>query len=321
MNKSRFKPSTWITNSFTDKLISLAIKRKDIVLLDADLSDDANLKKFFKIFPKRSIQNGIAEQDMVSMAGGIALSRKLLPFVNSFASFLTARANEQIYNNATEKTRIIYICLYAGLFPAGAGKSHQSLRDISVLSAIPNMEIFHPSDYMQVQDVLDYCVYKSKKNCAIRLSIGPPPSNILDLKYNKFKIKKGNVVSNGSRVCLFTYGQTMLSEAIKLKKELIKTRINLKIINMPNINLFDFYWLKKNLINIKYIFYLEDHMTVGGMGDLLTSFLIKNNLLKNKKIFNLSLNTFPKCGTQEEVLKYHKLDFKSLNKRILSILK
>ena len=118
-----------ITFAFTDELINQAKKNKKIVVLDADLSDDINLKKFEKKFPKRFIQNGIAEQDMVSMAGGLALSG-LIPVVNSFASFLTARANEQIYNNATENTKIIYISLYSGLIPAGAGKSHQSLRDI-----------------------------------------------------------------------------------------------------------------------------------------------------------------------------------------------
>ena len=104
------KKNNWITNSFTDCLIEQTKKKKEIILLDADLSDDANLSKFAQKFPKRFIQNGIAEQDMVSMAGGLALMG-LLPVVNSFASFLTARANEQIYNNSTENTKIIYMCL------------------------------------------------------------------------------------------------------------------------------------------------------------------------------------------------------------------
>jgi transketolase len=131
---------TSVTSAFTDTLIKLAKKNKKIIVLDADLSDDLNLKKFSKLFPNRFIQNGIAEQDMVSMAGGIA-RMGLLPVVNSFASFLTARGNEQIYNNASEKSKIIYISLYAGSIPAGAGKSHQSLRDISLLTNIPNF--FH----------------------------------------------------------------------------------------------------------------------------------------------------------------------------------
>ena len=77
----------WITNSFTKELIKLSKTNKKIILLDADLADDANLYEFKKLYPSRFIQNGIAEQDMVSMAGGISLMG-LLPIVNSFASFL-----------------------------------------------------------------------------------------------------------------------------------------------------------------------------------------------------------------------------------------
>mgnify|MGYP004007232043 FL=1 len=87
----------WITTSFTNELIKLAKNNKKIILLDGDLADDADLYNFKKKYPNRFIQNGIAEQDMVSMAGGMSLMG-LLPVVNSFASFLTARANEQIFN-------------------------------------------------------------------------------------------------------------------------------------------------------------------------------------------------------------------------------
>ena len=97
-----------VTNKFTESLIYFAKKNKNFIVLDADLSDDLNLKNFYNKYPRRFIQNGIAEQDMISMAGGIA-RMGLVPIVNSFASFLTARGNEQIYNNATETTKIIYI--------------------------------------------------------------------------------------------------------------------------------------------------------------------------------------------------------------------
>ena len=312
--------SNWITFSFTEELINISKKKKNIVVLDADLSDDINLKKFLGNFPKRFIQNGIAEQDMVSMAGGMALSG-LLPVVNSFASFLTARANEQIYNNATENTKIIYLCLYAGLFPAGAGKSHQSMRDISVLSSLPNIEIFHPSDHIQVKQILNYCIKKSKKNCAIRLSIGAPPSNILNLKNNNFKYGQGNVISDGSEIVIFTYGQHMISECLKLKNFLREKGLNLKVINMPNVNSFSLNWIKKIIKKIDFICILEDHMRDGGMGDLLTSFLAEHNLLNKRKIKNFSFDAFPKCGTHQEVLNYHKIDFKNLAQKILKFKK
>src|SRR5262249_60543504 len=104
------------------------------------LGSDCRVRAFEVRYPSRFIEVGIAEQDMVSMAAGLA-RQGLLPVVNSFASFLASRANEQIYNAASEDSRIVYGCHYAGLIPAGPGKSHQSLRDVSLLAALPTMTI------------------------------------------------------------------------------------------------------------------------------------------------------------------------------------
>jgi transketolase len=308
--------NNWVTYSFTDCLIEEAKKNKDIVVIDADLSDDVNLKKFSKKYPKRFIQNGIAEQDMVSMAGGLALTG-LLPVVNSFASFLTARANEQIYNNSTENTKIIYMCLYAGILPAGAGKSHQSLRDISLLSSIPNMRIFHPYNYLEAKQVLIHCIKNEKNNCAIRLSIGPPPINSLRLpKKYKFKNGEGSIMTDGSDGIIFTYGQTMVNQACKVHKKLLRDGIKLKVINMPCINYFNLKWLKKNIGKIKNLFFLEDHNINGGIADLLISFISNNNFSNNCHFKKFGPDEFPACGTPEEVLNYHKLDLLSLALKI-----
>ena len=126
-----------MVQAYGEALVELGKKREDIIVLDADLSADCGLRPFENQFPDRFIENGIAEQDMVSMAGGLAL-QGFLPIVNSFGVFLASRANEQIYANATEGTKIIYACHYSGLIPAGPGKSHQSLRDISLFGALPN---------------------------------------------------------------------------------------------------------------------------------------------------------------------------------------
>ena len=315
MNISK-KKNNWIANSFTDCLIEQSEKKKEIILLDADLSDDANLNKFAQKFPKRFIQNGIAEQDMVSMAGGLALMG-LLPVVNSFASFLTARANEQIYNNSTENTKIIYMCLYAGILPAGAGKSHQSLRDISLLSSIPNMKIYHPYNFLEARKILKYCINMERNNCAIRLSIGPPPIGSLGLPKNyNFKPNKGSVMTKGSDGIVFSYGQTMINQAYKTYKILSKQNIKLKLVNMPCINSFNKKWLKKTIGKIKHLFFLEDHNINGGFSDLIISFMTNNKILNNQVLQKFGPNEFPACGTSEEVLKYHKLDHMSLASQI-----
>ena len=306
-----------VTNSFTNSLIYFAKKNKKFVVLDADLSDDLNLKKFSNLYPKRFIQNGIAEQDMISMAGGIA-RLGLTPIVNSFASFLTARGNEQIYNNATEGTKIIYISLYAGAIPAGAGKSHQSLRDISLLSNIPNFRIFHPYNEIETHQILSHCLgSKEKNNCAIRLSIGPLPKLSPELPF-KFKFKNGigSQLKKGKNFIIFTYGQTMINEAYKASKILKKKKIELEIINMSCLNHFNVKWFKEKIKNFRNIFFLDDHNFNGGMSDLLISFLNENSLLKNKIIRKFGFKDFPACGTYDEVLGFHKLDSLSIAQKI-----
>lgn len=253
----------WITNSFTNELINLAKKNKKIILLDADLADDANLYSFKKRFPSRFIQNGIAEQDMVSMAGGLSLMG-LLPVVNSFASFLTARANEQIFNNASENTKIIYVLLYAGLLPAGAGKSHQSTRDISLLSNIPNIKIYHPYNSLEVKKVLSHCINKEKKNCAIRLTIGPPYDGQINLKKNyKFIDGFGTTLIKGREYLIIAYGQLMIGQAIKVSKLFKKKKIFIEVVNMPSINFFNKKWVNKVLKNKKKFFYLMSIISLG----------------------------------------------------------
>ena len=111
------------------------------------------MRGFELAHPARFVENGIAEQDMVSMAGGLA-RHGLLPVVNSFASFLASRANEQIYNNASERTKIVYALHYAGLIPAGPGKSHQSVRDISLLGALPNCAIVQPGNAEETRAIV-----------------------------------------------------------------------------------------------------------------------------------------------------------------------
>ena len=307
----------WVTHSFTENLIEFSKKNKKIIVLDADLSDDLNLKQFSQKFPSRFIQNGIAEQDMVSMAGGIALSG-LIPVVNSFASFLTSRANEQIYNNSSENSKIIYISLYAGLLPAGAGKSHQSLRDISLLSSIPNFKIYQPLNYIEVNQILRHCIFKEKQNCAIRLSIGPPSREILNTS-NKISFRDGvgSVITEGKSILIFSYGQYIFKEILNSTKFLRSKKIFPTIINMSSLNKFNKKWLKMITKNYKHIFSIDDHSEVGGLGDNLLNELNKLKVLKNKTFLKIGLKEFPKCGTIEEVLKYHQLDAISLAKIII----
>jgi transketolase len=322
-NKSDGKAITkldkeFVTEAYGDTLCEIAKTNDKLVVLDGDLSADCKLRKFEKMYPERFIENGIAEQDMVSMAGGLA-RMGLIPVVNTFASFLAARANEQIYNNAGEKTKVIYTCHFSGMIPAGPGKSHQSVRDISLFGALPNVTIIQPCNAEETKLATEYCVNEAKENCMLRLVIGPSPERINLPKNYKFKVGTGTELTDGNDALLFSYGPVMLHEALVAADYLKKIEFDLKVVNMPWLNKIDNNWLKKVVADQKKIFVLEDHSAVGGLGDRLLNALVESESLEGKEFTNLGLNEYPECGTPLEVLEFHKLDGKSLAQRISGV--
>jgi len=330
-NKAEGKIATkltkeFVTEAYGDALCEIAKTNDKLVLLDGDLSADCKLRKFEKMYPHRFIENGIAEQDMVSMAGGLA-RMGLIPVVNTFASFLAARANEQIYNNAGEKTKVIYTCHFSGMIPAGPGKSHQSVRDISLFGALPNVTIIQPCNSEETKLATEYCVNEAKENCVLRLVIGPSPEKIELPKNYKFKVGTGVELTEGNDAILFSYGPVMLHEALVASDYLEKIGFELKVVNMPWLNKIDKDWLRKVVKNQKKIYVLEDHFAVGGLGDRLINALVEipENLpdgsqVSGKEFTNFGLKEYPECGTPLEVLEYHKLDGKSLAQRISGVM-
>lgn len=322
-NKSEGKSITkldkeFVTEAYGEALVEIAKTNKKLVVLDGDLSADCKLRNFEKTYPERFIENGIAEQDMVSMAGGLA-RMGLIPVVNTFASFLAARANEQIYNNAGEKTKVIYTCHFSGMIPAGPGKSHQSVRDISLFGALPNITMIQPCNGEETKWATEYCVNNSEENCMLRLVIGPSPEKIELPKDYKFKIGVGAELTEGNDAILFSYGPVMLHEALVASEYLKKIGFSLKVVNMPWLNKIDKEWLKKVVKDQKKIFVLEDHSAIGGLGDRLLNTLVEINEIAGKEFANFGLKEYPECGTPLEVLEFHHLDGKSLAHRISGI--
>jgi transketolase len=253
---------------------------------------------------------------MVSVAGGLAL-QGYLPVVNSFAAFLSSRANEQIYTNAGEKTRIIYVCHYAGLIPAGPGKSHQSIRDISLFAALPNFEILQPCNAAETTMAVRYCVMGSSANCVLRLVIGPSPGALpLPADYRLTR-GRGVALSDGKDAVLFAYGPVMLHEAMKACGILNRKGFSLKVVNMPWLNQTDGEWLAETVQECRRIVVVEDHAPIGGLGDQLLRVMNAKHLLGDRDYRCFGVEGFPACGTPPEALKFHGLDGESLARRIL----
>jgi transketolase len=309
----------YVSEVYGKTLLVMARQREDLVVLDADLAADCKVRTFELTYPDRFIENGIAEQDMVSMAGGIA-RQGLLPVVNSFASFLASRANEQIYNNAGEHTKIIYACHYAGLIPAGPGKSHQSLRDISLFGALSNCEILQPCNGEETRMVVDYAVNMARENVMIRLIIGPSPRKVTLPAGYKLEKGKGITLAHGSDALLFAYGPVMIHEAMVASELLSPKGIGLRVVNSPWLNRMDREWMMAQVDPYEHVFVLEDHAPVGGFADFLLNELVSAGGLGARSFVKFAVDGYPACGTPLEVLRFHGLDGASLADRILKSL-
>lgn len=306
----------FVVKAYGQTLVELARVRNDLVVLDADLASDCRIRAFEEAHFERFIENGIAEQDMVSMAGGLA-RMGLLPVVNTFANFLASRANEQIYNNASENTKIIYVCHYAGLIPSGPGKSHQSIRDISLLGALPNCVILEPCNAAETRMALEYCVNEAKENCVLRLVIGPSPRIIAFPLGYKLSWGRGIGLTEGDDALLFGYGPVLLHEALLASEILRESGFHLRVVNMPWLNRIDTRWLLETVEDYRFIYVLDDHAPVGGLGDTILNALNSSGGLAGKGFKKFGVEGYPACGAPPEVLRYHGLDAKSLAMKIL----
>ena len=301
--------SEYVVEAYGDALVDLAETNDRLVVLDADLASDCRIRGFELAFPDRFVECGIAEQDMVSTAAGLA-RHGFLPVVNSFASFLASRANEQIYNQASEGSKVVYALHYAGLIPAGPGKSHQSLRDVSLLGALPNMTIVQPGNSEETRALLRWAVEEAEDNVAIRLAIGPSPRRIeLPAGYEP-TVGWGAVLRDGADAVLLAYGPVLLHEALVAAELLSGEGVDLRVVDMPWLNRVDPDWVSVEIAPYRDVLVLEDHAPVGALGDAL------RRVLGAREVTVYGVEGWPACGTPEEVLRFHQLDGASLAGRI-----
>ena len=293
----------YVAAAYGEELVELATGNPALVVLDADLASDCRVRAFELAYPDRFHESGIAEQDMVSAAAGMA-RHGLLPVVNSFAAFLAARANEQIYNQASERTKVVYALHYAGLIPAGPGKSHQSIRDISLLAALPNMVVVQPANSQETRALLRWAVEAAEESVAIRLAIGPSPGRI-ELPSAAVTPGRGTVLRDGVEAVVFAYGPVMLHEALSAGEA-----VGACVVNMPWLNRVDAGWLQELIESFEHVFVVEDHAPVGGLGDML------RRALGGRVLTVFGVESWPACGTPAEALRFHGLDGASLAARI-----
>jgi transketolase len=298
--------------AYRDALVAHADRRSDLIVLDADLVKDCGLVPFAQKYPDRFVECGIAEQDMVSMACGMA-RRGALPVVHSFACFLSARPNEQIYNQCSEGSKVIYVGSLAGLLPGGPGHSHQAVRDISALGAMPHLVAVEPAVEDEVHALLAYLVDTVPESAYLRLVSVKWPMPFSYPKGHRVQRGRGWTVREGRDLVAIGYGPWLLANAWHAAEELEREAgITTRLINLPWLNRVDSAWLREAIGGARAVVLLDNHYLRGGQGDMLGSAIAELALDTSPPVTRAGVTELPQCGTNEEVLAYHGLDVPGL---------
>ena len=295
--------------AYGDELLQMARRRQDIVVLDGDLLSDCGIEAFKEELSDRFIECGIAEQHMVSAAGGLALNG-ILPVVHSFACFLSTRANEHIYNNATEGRKIIYTATLAGLVPGGPGHSHQSVRDISAIGSVPRLVAIEPCSEREARLAIRWAVEENGASTYLRFVNVP-----LDLPYAlpddyALRVGCGVTLRAGEDVALVGYGPLLMSQAWRAADLLESEGVSAAVIDLPWLNRIDDTWVTDALARFPAIVTLDNHYLSLGQGVMVAAALARAGV--RAEVRSIGLTDVPACGNNAEVLAHHGLDADSI---------
>ena len=247
--------------SYGEKLEELGKSNNEIVVLDADLSGATKTSIFAKENPERFFDMGIAEQDMMSTAAGLATFGKI-PFASTFAMFASGRAYDQIRNSIAYPNLNVKICAtHCGVTVGEDGATHQMLEDLSLMRGIPNMTVMCTSDDTQTKWAVEE-IAKIKGPVYLRLCRLDTP--LIYENQEKFEIGKGVQIGEGEDATVFATGVTV-AEAIKAQEELKKEGINIRVVDIHTIKPIDKQLIIKCAKETKKLISIEDHSIIGGL--------------------------------------------------------
>jgi transketolase len=304
--------------AYEKALVTEGQRRPGLAALDADLVKDCGLISFSRAFPDRFFECGIAEQDMVSMAGGMA-RRGALPVVHSFACFLAARPNEQIYNQCSEHSKVVYVGSLAGLLPGGPGHSHQSVRDISALAAVPHLLMAEPTMEAEVAPLFA-ALLDAPESAYLRLVSVKWPMPFAYPVGQPVAVGKGWVAREGRDILMVGYGPWMMANAFQAAEELLaRTGLSVQLVVLPWLNRVDPDWLRTAIGPRRLVVTLDNHYVHGGQGEMVAAAVAALGLEPAVRVARIGVDALPECGTNDEVMAHHRLDVVGLAVRLEAV--
>ena len=304
-----------IRKVFGNTLAQVGELNPNVVVLDADLSCSTQTKIFADKFPDRFFNCGIAEQNMIATAAGLATQGKI-PFASTFAMFATGRTYDQIRNGVCYSDLDVKIVgTHGGVTVGEDGATHQALEDVALMREIPHMTVIVPADAKECEEVVKYASLHHGP-MYIRLSRCNVP-DIFDENYH-FNLHKAVTVEEGSDVTIFTNGE-LLAECILASHGLKELGISARVVNVPVVKPLD----KSTIINCaketKFLVTVENHSTTGGLGSAVCEVVSGNY---PAKVYRMGIHDeFGQSGKSEELLEYYGLDSKTLAKRLKTLYK
>ncbi len=303
---------------FAETVESLASADRNVIVVTSDSRGSGKLVKFGNQYPDQIVEVGIAEQNLVGVAAGLASAGKIV-FAVSPACFLTARALEQIKNDvAYSDNPVKLVGISAGVSYGALGTTHHSLHDFAVLRAIHNMTIVAPADAYETEQAVRQSV---QMNSPVYLRFGKKNMALLpnEINQNEFTIGKGRLIKAGQDVCLIATGETVQIAYEAAEKLEHDHGIRSNVISMHTIKPLDYSLLDELMKQGCPIITIEEHMIHGGLGEACASYLIQNGFHNKFKIIGIC-DEYTVTGSQSEIFTHYGISVSGITDLALKIL-
>jgi len=312
MNSKRESKATRF--GYSDGLLILGEKHNDVIVLDADLSKSTTTNRFKEKFPERSFNVGIAEQNMLGIAGGLALAGKT-PYVSTYGVFVAGRAFDQI------RTTICYSELnvkiggaHGGISVGPDGATHQALEEIALMRVLPGMKVIVPCDYIETRKATVASYYEKGP---VYIRFGREPIPIITNDETPFIFGKGETFIEGKDVSIIACGP-LVSEAIDASMELSKEGISARVINIHTVKPIDEEIIIKAARETHAIVAAEEHQLFAGFGSAVAEVVVKNYPVPMEFV---GINdTFGESGEPDELMKAYGLTSNDIYKKAKKVI-
>jgi transketolase len=301
---------------YGETLVKLGSKYNNIVVLDADLAKSTQTAKFGKAYPDRFFDMGIAEQDMIGTAAGLAAAG-MNPFASTFAMFGSGRPWEQIRNSvAYPKLPVKIVVTHAGISVGEDGPTHQACEDMAIMRAIPNMKVVAPADSVETEKLIEYLAEYYDSPVYVRLS--RMTTDVVFGADYKFQFGKGIVMKKGTDITIITTG-VMLFQALAAAELLKAKGVSAEVIHMATIKPIDEKLILASAKKTGKVITIEEHSIIGGLGSAVAEVLAEKLPVTMKRLGIRDL--FAESGTPEALFEKYGLTEKHIAKEALTMLK